>query len=385
MLSYMFDTNILRTIYGFEQRAALLGWPRKTVKYNVAFMSQADYAYFMRTMRNYQGQVFGVPIWGQQGVLTAQAPASQFYVDLTGVDQMDFEVGANCVVYADRDTYDIREISSMTSTRLNFSVGLSNTWPIGSTVYPMIHGTVEQNIPLQKRTSAYGGASLVFKEAWDDDITHGLGSHTFPEYQGYSVLDTEPNWAGNVRLSIARASEYLRNFGVQIRYTREQESELQLDLGYLWAGIDECAEIRGFFHDCRGKWRQFWCPSWQRDIEITGAIAPADDFLTIEDIDYSASWAISHIIGKYLFLMLPDGTKLYRKVIGWPSATQLNLSSAVGHTVPASQAHLTLASFLLPSRFEVDEMEMTYHRPHVVTTRVRMQSLMDENMTTTTT
>jgi hypothetical protein len=381
MIAYTFETNVLRSMYGHEQRSALYGWPRRTVKYDVTFMSEAQAAYFTRVVNKYQGSVFGVPVWGEQGNLSAQASASQTYVDLIDVDKMNFEVGGLFVLFADYETYEVREIDSMTTTRLNFSTGLSSTWPIGSTLYPMLHMTVEQNIPSTKLTSAYGGSGLVFKEAWNGDIVHELGSQSFPFYKEYVVFNKRPNWIDNVGVSITRSSEYLQKLGVQIRYTRDPESEFVLEASYLSTNIDECAELKGWFNYCMGKWSQFWIPTWQRDIVVTGAISSSDTILTIEDIEYATYWANNNSVGKYLFLLLPDDTEVYREITAWPSSTQITVDEEIGYDVSADSVQHVLASFLLPARFEIDEMEMQYYRPTVATTKARMQSLHTETMT----
>jgi hypothetical protein len=143
--------------------------------------------------------------------------------------------------------------------------------------------------------------------------------------------------------------------------------------------------MRGFFNAQMGKWNQLWVPSWQRDVVITGAISAADKTITIEDIDYANSWSGSTIVGKYLFLLLPDGTKLYREIVGWPSSTQLTLNYAVGYDIAADEVSHILGSFLLPGRLEVDEMSMEYHRPNVAEVKLRCQSIHTAVASTTTT
>jgi hypothetical protein len=351
-------------------------------------MSDAEAAYFTRVISKNQGSVFGVPVWGERGVLTAQAPASQTYIDLTDVDKMNFEVGGLLVLFKDYETYEVREISSKTTTRLNFLTGLSSTWESGSIVYPMIHMTIDKTLSYRKVTSSYGGSSIVFKEAWNEDVEHELASHTFPTYNGFTVFNKKPNWREGFSFSINRSSEFLQKLGVQIRYTREAESEFLVSGSYLWDGLDECLEIRGFFNECMGKWKQFWLPTWQRDVILTGAITSTDTSLTIEDIEYSSYWAGNSIIGKYLFILLPDDTEIYRRVKDWPTPTTLTLNKEVGHDVSADEIDHTLVSFLLPARFEIDEMEMSFYKPTVADNRLRMQSLHDDTMgfsTTTTT
>jgi hypothetical protein len=384
-IDYTYETSILRTVYGYEQRSALISWPRRSVKYDITFMSEAESAYFNRVVQKHQGGVFGVPVWGEHGSLTAQATAGQGYVDLTDIDKTNYEVGGLAVIYNDWDDYEVVEIYSMTTTRLTLESTLTNTWPSGSSIYPMLHMTMEQNVPLDKVTSAFGGASVAFKEAWEDTITRKILSHNFPMYKGYYVFNKEPNWIEGMSISFSRPSEFLQKLGVQIRYTREPESEYTLEGQFLWDGVSECAEIRGFFDSSIGKWKQFWSPTWQRDVVITGAISSSDTTITIENIEYSSYWAENTIIGRYLFIMLPDGTELYRKVVGWPSSTQLTLGSAIGQDVAVSVVNRILVSFLLPVRFEIDTMEMGYPKPLVAETTLRMQSIHDETMSYTTT
>jgi hypothetical protein len=241
----------------------------------------------------------------------------------------------------------------------------------------MLHVTVDQNIPYNKVTSAYGGASVMFKEAWESGITHELGSHSFPTYMSTNLFNKNPNWGDGFKMSFNRPFEYLQKYGVQVRYVREAESETLLEGSYLWNGVDECGEAKGFFNECKGKWKQFLSPTWQKDVVVTGAISASDDYLTIEDIEYSAYWSANTSIGKYLYILFPDGTGICREVTGWPTDTRINLDSAIGEDIGVEALPYVLVSFLLPCRFNIDELEMRYYKPFVAESNARMQSLHD--------
>jgi hypothetical protein len=383
-LAYTFDTNVIRTIKAFEQRAALFSWPRRKLVFDTQFSTPAERNQYTRLMARKQHLVFGVPIWPHQGYLTAQAGVGTAYVDLADVALMDFEQGGLCIIGDPNGTYETKTISSLAATRINFSGVLGSTWPIGTTIYPILHCFLEQSMPVKNVTSQVAGASFVFKEAWDSGITHVLATHTFPSYQGFTVFTEEPNWASVVNTNFSRSLEKLKDLGVSLQYTNEDESDMLIEGDHMGATLAEVANLRGLFQSHMGKWKQFWTPTWQRDVVLTAGLTIAGDTITIEDIEYTDYWANNQIIGKYLYLDLPGGA-IYRKVIAWPSTTSLQLDTAVGEDVAVAIAENMLVSFLVPVRFEIDEMELSYHRVNVATTRLRMHTLQKEVMTTTTT
>lgn len=385
-IAYTFETNVIRGLYGFEQRAALFGWPRRTLQFDVMLGNADESAYYNGLLYNDMQLPLGVPVWAQQTALTAEGASGTDYIDCTDIAYFEFGVGSWVFIYGGaRDSYEVMEIASMTSTRLTFTENLTSTWPIGTYVYPMLPMLLDTQVKHKRVTSQVGTASLVFKETFNEDATHVLPAHTYPGYQGYTVFNQEPNWGKGVGVGFARPSERHVRLGVDLYYSRETESEFFVEGNYLGIDNDGIADLRGFFCQHMGRWKQFWLPTWQRDVVVTSAISAADTSITTQDLNYIDSWAGNSINGKYLFFSFPDGTQAYRKIIGWPSNTQLNLDAAVGTDVAASDLAGLTTCFLLPARLEIDEMELSYYRTGLADTNLRAQSLHDEVMTTTTT
>lgn len=384
-IMYRFNTSILRGIYGHEQRGALFSWPRRGLRFDTQFNSAADSIYYTGFMSKHIGDIIGVPVWAEQTRLTVQAAAGTATLNVTNASKFNFEVGAWVFIYGgDRSTYEVGRILTVTDTTITLTANLASTWAISSEVYPMLPMQLEQQVAHTKESSRLGKVGLLFKEAWNDEAVHGLGAHSFPTYNNYTVFNQEPNWVTALTWGINRPSERHVNLGVDLSYTREGESEFTLDASYMGDGVAAIADLKGLFNTHLGKWKQLWLPTWQKDITVTAAIGAADTSITIEDFDYINYWAGNNIIGKHLYFLFPDGTETYRKVIGWPSNTQLNLNGQIGTAVPAGHLSALLVCFLLPARFDIDEMEMSYDRVGLAGTRMRLQSLHDEVMNTST-
>ena len=138
-----------------------------------------------------------------------------------------------------------------------------------------------------------------------------------------------------------------------------------------------------FFDEQRGRWGNFWYPSWMDDVVLTAPFDSIDTVLEIEDIEWTTYWSNTKANGRYLYVLLPDGTEIIRKIISAPSDTQITVDSAMGTTITSTDG--VICCFLYMGRFNNDELTLEYASEGYIATRLMLATLQDITGTTTAT
>jgi hypothetical protein len=294
-------------------------------------------------------------------------------------------VGTPVCVFSSYSSYELEEILSVTGSSITLTGNLVSTWPIGTEVYPVLQGYIDAKVTASNKTSIYGGLGLRQREAFDEDAERLLGSHGFSKFNGFDLFNRKPNWASGMQIRTQRRIFNQKTLAIEYVKNYQAESDLLLKFNHTLFSKAELYEVISFFNSKLGKWKQFWIPTWTKDIIVTAAIGSSDTTLTIEDIDYQNSWSGNVTVGKWLYFLLPDGTEEIREVTGWPSATSITISSSLGVDVSAEELPFLLCSFLVASRFNSDELEVQHLTSQISEITFNSMSLADDPMVTTTT
>jgi hypothetical protein len=137
-----------------------------------------------------------------------------------------------------------------------------------------------------------------------------------------------------------------------------------------------------FFDECSGRWSNFWYPSWMDDIVLTATFSDSDTTLSIEDIEWVEYWSTTKANGRYLYVLLPDGTEIIRKILSAPSDTSILVDAAMGTTITSLSG--VIACFLYMGRFNSDELTLKYFTEGYAETQLELATLQDVTGTTTT-
>ena len=213
---------------------------------------------------------------------------------------------------------------------------------------------------------------------------------TWDTYRSTAVMPTAPNWASPLTQNFITDVDVLQFLGIGRAWSQQSETGIAWEAEFLLDGRAAIQELRDAFDARRGRWGVFWAPTWQGDVKVTAAILATDTVLNIEDMDYGEYWGAAgyEVTGRYLMIRFPDGSQVYRRVLGWPSSTSLTLDAAVGTDVALGELGSLLVSFLLLARFDQDELLLEYLTEDKAKTKLRFRAVAAEGvalMTTTTT
>jgi hypothetical protein len=381
---FEFKTSIRKAITGYEARNALLEYVIRRQEYSIKYRSSEERNYALGKLYRGIEKLWGIPFWGFGSPLTAEASDGQpiLSVDTTSTF---YEVGQLVCVFEDYDNYEVEIIQSKTSSSITLSGNLVDTWPLGTLVYPILQGYIDSKNKIEQETSIYGGMEIKQREVIDDSITREEGSYSYETHRGFFVFNRQPNWASGVKLNVGKKIEVFKGLVIEYAKTYQDESEIILDFEHLFVSRAELYEVVSFFIGMRGRWGAFWVPTWTKDVVITAAIGSSDTTIQIEDIDYEDAWSENMATGRWLYFLLPNNTEIIRKVVGWPSSTQVTIGTSLGVGISTDQLKHTICSFLLASRFNSDELSVEHLTTVASTVTIDTHSLPDDKMWSTTT
>ena len=368
------QTGIQIGLDGEEVRSALFTWPRRSIGMTVFPTNAGDLNYLKRILFKSLHLIWGIPFWQGKTILTSQASSGQKILNVGSTQYRNFEVGGLCLLFISRSSKEVGTIASFTNTQITLVANLGSTWPAQTEVYPMMKSKIQAQQEIDLINPSMGDLAIVATEDFDDGITRHVPSIVdFPTYKYIPVFHYQPRY-GQLKQILYRPYDYLAFLGKSYSQTHYGETVLPLGGDYFIVGRNVIQQYLDFFDYHKGRWGQFWVPTHQRDIVVTVAFGVTDTVLTIDPIEYPTYWGGSQA-ARFIVFRWPDNTLICKKIIN-SDTTTITLDSAIGKAC-ANPAELII-SFLLISRFDMDEIEIDYLLVDEGTTNLRFYSLPQE-------
>lgn len=364
-------TTMLISINGDEQRSAIFTWPRRSIEMNILPSNAGDLNYLKRILFKSLHLSWGFPFWQDRTTLTAQASSGQKNLAVVSTNYRNFEVGTLCLLFSSRSSYEVGKIASFTPTGIVLVDNLSTTWPVGTEVYPLMKAKIQAQQEIGLRTPSIGNIQIVAMEDYDGEITrHTPSISGFPTYSSIPVFNLRPR-AEKLKQMLYHPYDYLSFFGKSQNESNWDETSLPLEGEYILLGRSNIWAFMDFFDYHKGRWGNFWLPTWEKDIVVNTPFGSGDSVLTIDPISYPEYWDGSES-ARFIHIRWKDGTCVYREIID-NDATTITLDSAVGKAC-ADPSEL-IVSFLLMSRLDIDEIAINYVDINTGIADLRFQSL----------
>lgn len=386
-LGIEWKTTIKRSINGHEKRSNLIAYPIRTLQYTVSMLDLDERKYLMNYLMQFIQHIITAPYWPFARPMTSALSAGNTTVYLDAETSF-FRAGGGVWFYVDEDTSYYHVISTVNADSLELVDEVTEDIPAGTLVMPIFRARVEPSAKLPHFTMIHGECQINLKEeVVVDDENRTLGTmDEFPTFKGYPIYNIEPDWSSNPELTINRQYEVARYMGPSTAYAYEDEPNLYLNFDYFLATYADIHKFVSFFTvHARGRWKQFWTPTWLQDITVTSGIASADTSLTVKSTEWPLIWGNFQMIGQYLYFKLPDGTEFVRKITGSSTETSLSLDAAVGYDLSLQDIAGSVICFLFPVRMDFDKLDLHFLGASIATSEMRFQSINDDPMTTTTT
>jgi hypothetical protein len=369
-------TDMFAARGGSEKRSSPRESPRQIISHRYRLDGQERRQARMYLM-DWQSQLFGLPTWRDQVILTADVAAAAFTINVTTTLYSDFRVGGQAVVLTDRDTFDALVIQSKTSTSITFSTALQNSYDAGTLVMPIRQAQIADLVNADQFPKNLEDFEAVW-EVQDNDVDIADTS-AFSSYDGKVLLDDCNPVVRSVaesfrtKVSVIDGKAGLREYNGRWPNMKRGHSQ-----GFIARTRQGVWEMRQLFYALRGRQISFYTLTWTPDLVVTGTLTAAQSLMDIENIGYSR-FAQERNPMKHIHLLFTDGTSVLREitnsVVVDSDTERLTVDTAWATTKLASE--VSRVSFIELVRFATDRVEIEYDRPDFARTRVPVVSLIE--------
>lgn len=330
--TYEFRTTVFTSEAGKEQRMATRMAPRRKVDFTAILRGNA-LRKFQGLLHNRGAQSITIPDPARRGaILTADAPAGATTLHLSekplwlatgvqiGLSTFDstgaYGLSSVATVGAFSTSYDLSFDATSTTgpAVVTLASPLTEAWPAGSEVRPIITGRLPTGVTISHETADLATIGVSFDVSVPGAIP-ALPDMTPTIFRQREVLLAEPNWSAppsvayNTPYETVDYEQGRRAFFLPVDfYTRTSQ--------FLFDGYDhdDVARVLGLFGRMKGRRGEFAMPSWTADLVPAGAVVPGSSLVVqgshIYD-DYSAS-KVNQAIG----ILTTGGNWLLRTITG---------------------------------------------------------------------
>lgn len=373
-LTWMTDVFEARDLT--ESRTPLRSFPRRHLEYELLEVEH-NASVLDALLWGWQAKQYVLPMWTDPQRLQSALPAGSGSIPVA-IDGYDFYDGGRAVLWQDEQNYelvtiDIIDTDTAGDTYLNLDGVTVAAWPVGTRLYPARLGRINPDTELTRITAAVVRGSVLFEL----DNSASTNTDDTDTYLGVPVNTRRPNWASGVNQTYQRK---LARFDYELGTVATLDvSELPVtttSYRYAHENRADIADWRQWLHAREGRYKAFWQPQWLHDIQLTQAIAPADDILRIKALGMVANYN-ADTNRRDIALRHRSGVWYYRRIIAAGSAgaglEDIQLNSALGITAnPTDFTHIT---WLVLSRLDADAIELNWITSAVATCDIAARSV----------
>lgn len=194
-------------------------------------------------------------------------------------------------------------------------------------------------------------------DALFDNIRVGIKTD-YVTYKDHDVMTDRTFIVSDIRERFEREVEVVDN-GTGVIWQGPQFTYPVQTSMMAWETLtrEELWYIRVWLHSRRGKWKGFWLPSWNNDLQITQPIADTDTEITISAIGYPSFEGQRDIM-----ILTKAGSMHFARVLngddGLLSQEVLTLEAPIGFNLAVSD--IEMVCFMTFMRFDADRIEIKH-------------------------
>lgn len=348
--SLEWKTDVIRC-KGAEQRQALRAVPRSGYQFGLV-LSPRQLGLAKLLARAAGAQEVLLPLWGElTNVSALSIDDTEILFDTRFAH---YALGAPILIWQDEEHWEVRDVAVLTATGVSFAPGLEKSYT-SPLVAPLRAVRFAQAMEVSRGAMEYARGQVWFEATEGTDLSGSLG---YPVYLGHDVVIDRSFLISDISERFERESSEVDNgtgpVWVGPRYTYPiQTSVMAWDV----LSREELWNLRLWLHSRRGKWRGFWFPSWNLDLEVAQPLAAADTTLTIKGIGYPALEGQRDIMvqtkagARHFFRVLSASAGLLGQEV-------LTISGPLGVDLPISDIDFTC--FMTFMRFDADRVEIKH-------------------------
>jgi hypothetical protein len=377
-VSYAFQTEIISSRSGREQRIALRSNARKSVSFQ-SNLTGTGFDRFNQMMWSWQDRIFALPDASRSVTVTADVLVGASIVPVDEIAEWVLPGASLALDGASGEM--IVTVDSIDALMIVLRGPVEATVLAGSYVRPVLSGYAASSLQADRQTNRVAVADIRFEVLPLSEATVSAGTPD-ATFNGREVFLKKPNWANRVTATHAHEVDDL-DFGrgpitrfVPIPYG--SMTKRGTFLGRNRAGVEALLKL---FLRMRGRQGEFYMPTWENDLPLKSPVSAASGAMTVAGPELAEAFGDSTVM-RAMFVQLLDGTILLRKVVsvavvdtGGETDSVVTISGTWG--VALSSANVVQAGWMPVWRFASDNLTVEWITNSVANVQMTMQTLED--------
>ncbi len=363
-----FKTAIQTDIEGVERRTALLSTPMRSFSYRIT-ETGSDAIKLRSKLYSKMASNWGIPLWIDYTTLTSQAAATQTTINVNTIAYKHFYVGGYCIIITANDTYEYKQISSLTATTITFATGLSGTWAAGTPIYPLMISRIGKSIDNNQKSAGVFSVDITAQEMFYSDrnsyaavepeylqLFDPTGAAIYPLY----VFSPDHNWAADRKIKLINKYDDLQYLADQYIYNHWTETGQIHEFNLNLYSCEEIYQLENLFNHLNGRCFNFLLPSGVIDVKLSANALETDTTLSIADTgfaDYYTDSGTPYTTAKYIEIRQPNNDRVYCEIQS-ATNTVLTLTTVIGTAI--TDYGNCMVSLMAEARFLQDEIAIEY-------------------------
>lgn len=359
-----FLTDIIRSDDGSEQRIALRKNPRQLFEWNVALDTGTfDQSRVNTLLFDWQGRVWGVPIWHEEAKLTADASLGSTVFTVDSTASADYRVGSLFLIYSDSQTFDVLEVASTTATTITSATASGSAHLANARVCPLRTGVMEANVASSRFRSLDQTLRVLFRIKDNDANLADVSAYN--SYNSKVLLDV-----CNVARSETVPESFITNLALIDNATGQVFQDPIWSRGKRGSSITlsahtkaEVWQVRQLMHALRGRQVSFYLPTYAKDLLPDNDLTSGSPDLDIVNVGF-VQFAQNRQPKDRLWIRLVDGTTYTRQIVATATTSPTRETLTLDANWPSniSQGDIERISFLEEVRLDSDDVEVLHER-----------------------
>lgn len=296
-------TNIHTSQTGAEQRVSMRLTPRRTFEFQALIYKQERNQIENKLFKHYSS-TFSLPIYSDITKLTKQAKSgdSIIYLNTTG---RDYYISGHLML-SNKEHTTVAEIAALTDYCIMLTEPLTMQFNCGDNVYPVKSAKLTDPPIITRKTDELSTLQLRFTIIEHNPLNTDI---TLPTYRGFYVLECEPDWSNDIRVSYESQRTEIDN-QTGLRYFHDSSGRVfNIQSHHFIVGTRrEQRALRALFYTLRGRQKPIFVPSFSHDVYVTDDIK--SELMNIENNGMSETIKS----GQFIRFILNDGEILYREI-----------------------------------------------------------------------
>lgn len=356
---YKHNTLITTSNNGSELRSSISQNPRMSFDYYYTFTDSES-----RQVQNmiYQSQMkeIQVPIFQLKGRTLTESNSGDESIEVFNL-YLNIEAGMSLMI-KNGSEYEVLEILNINGNTITFSSKISNSYPSGTPVFPIMDCLINNSFMSEYKTNNLFNTLVTF-DVIDNKYKNILSTRDadIPTYKNEYVLLRNPSRDVTFRRTNIRQYDSIDNgYGVRTRDVNDNSPAITMTYVISLYGKEEINKFKVMFNKSKGRYRDFYATSSTNDFVASGDIISGSSSLKV--INDGQSMYNENANFKDLCILLKNGEYIYKEITSIDSEDEGNLlvNFLNDFTQDISKEEIGSIQFLSKARFNNDTLQISH-------------------------